>query len=90
LNNKNAVKKLQNCRANGPGRIPTELIKHGTEKLFEMLRDMFEKCINGGNTPDDWKIAYVTPIYKKGKRNNCNNYRGISVTVHSVKLMGML
>lgn len=32
-----------------------------------MLRDMFEKCINEGNIPHDWKTAYVTPIYKRGK-----------------------
>jgi hypothetical protein len=43
------------------------LIKHGTEKLFETLCDMFEKCINGGNIPDNWKIAYLTPVYKNAK-----------------------
>lgn len=30
------------------------------------------------NIPDDSKIVYVTPIYMKGKRNDCSNYRGTS------------
>jgi hypothetical protein len=77
---KNAVKKLQNYRTSGPGRIPAVLIKHGTEKLFEM----FEKCINGG----DWKIACVTPIYKKGKRNVCSNYGDNSVISTFSKIHG--
>jgi hypothetical protein len=84
LRMKNAIKKLQNYRASGPGGKPAVLIKYGTDKLFEMLREMFEKCINGG----DWKIACVTPIYKKGKRNVCSNYGDISVISTFSKIRG--
>lgn len=27
--------------------------------------------------PIDWKMGIMCPIYKKGDRNKCNNYRGI-------------
>ena len=25
--------------------------------------------------PEDWKIGYITPIYKKGNKTKVNNYR---------------
>ncbi len=30
--------------------------------------------------PEDWRKAIIVPLYKgKGKREECNNYRGISL-----------
>ena len=29
--------------------------------------------------PDVWKIACVTPLFKKGEPSDCNNYRPISL-----------
>ena len=36
---------------------------------------MDEGCI-----PQDWKMAYISPIFKKGSRNNTDNYRPIGLT----------
>ena len=32
-----------------------------------------------GVAPGDWKNAVITPVYKKGSRLDCLNYRGISL-----------
>jgi hypothetical protein len=29
--------------------------------------------------PDRWKVSYVTPIFKKGRRNNVEDYRGVAI-----------
>jgi hypothetical protein len=29
--------------------------------------------------PDRWKVSYVTPIFKKGRHNNVEDYRGMAI-----------
>jgi sorting nexin-29 len=41
--------------------------------------DFLTICWIYGHIPEEWRIAVVVPIYKKGDRKNCNNYRGISL-----------
>ena len=41
-----------------------------------------------GNVPDDFKLALVTPIYKKSRSiDDCGNYRPISVANHLAKVL---
>ena len=41
---------------------------------------LFNECLETKEIPSDWKIALVTPLYKKsGSFDDLNNYRGISV-----------
>ena len=40
---------------------------------------IFGKSIETGIFPDEWKLASVIPIFRKGKRDDPNNYRQISV-----------
>ena len=75
-----AVRELKNNKAPGPGNIPAELIKCGTCKLFQRLRDLMQDCLAGGKVPIEWKESWVSPIYKKkGRKDKCDNYRGLSV-----------
>ena len=40
-----------------------------------------------GKLPNDWKRAFVAPIFKKGSRTNPSNYRPISLTCICCKLL---
>ena len=46
--------------------------------------------MESGILPLSWKQANVVPIFKKGKRNDPNNYRPVSLTSSSCKLLETL
>ena len=50
---------------------------------FEYLTVDFELNLTRprlGKVPDDWKVAHVTAIFKKGKQTSPGNYRPVSLT----------
>ena len=40
---------------------------------------MYNCCIQEGIYPDVLKIAQIIPVYKKGNKSSCTNYRPISL-----------
>ena len=48
---------------------------------------VFEKSWQPGEVPDDWKKGNVTPIFKKGRKDEPRNYQPISLTSVSGKIM---
>ncbi|XP_044751717.1 uncharacterized protein LOC123311711 [Coccinella septempunctata] len=83
-----AIKSLKNKKAAGPESLPAELLKSGTNKLIKHLQELLTRYVNGDKIPPCWKEAWITPIYKKEPRDNCENYRGISVTSTMSRLYG--
>lgn len=79
---------LKNGKAPGPGEIYGELIKYGGDKLTKHLQKLFQSCINGQEIPKEWKTTYLSTIFKKGDRSECDNYRGIAVTSTISRLYG--
>ena len=48
---------------------------------------IYEGSYNTGYIPCDWKSANTVPIYKKGSKNEVNNYRPVSLTSVVCKVM---
>ena len=44
------------------------------------LSIIFTKSMSSGVVPEDWRVANVTAIYKKGQKSSQSNYHPISLT----------
>jgi hypothetical protein len=62
-------------------------VNKGTADHFEELCicsrkttiSSFNKSMAMSVFPDRWKVSYVTPIFKKGRCNNAEDYRGVAI-----------
>ena len=63
------IKLLQNLdvhKASGPDEISTRLLKETAEVTAPVLKLIFEKSLNTGEVPYDWRVANVVPITRTG------------------------
>ena len=77
---KHGIRKLKNGKKEGPDLILNEFIKTGTTTLTLTLVKLFNRILQSGKFPKLWNHSLISSIYKSGDPNDCNNYRGISVT----------
>jgi hypothetical protein len=68
--------------------VPAELLKPLTLNLFELLRIIFERCLNGDEIPKFWKILHISIIHNEGKKSKYGNYRGITLLDNFSRLQG--
>ena len=86
----NIIKTLENIKVNktpGPDRIAPRILKETKHQIWKPLSIIFEKSLNSGKVPRDWKLANITPIEKKGNKSLPCNYRPISLTSIVCKIM---
>ena len=58
--------------------IPIVLVKKAAYIIAPYLESLINYYISAGNFPDILKVGKITPVYKKGNRENIENYRPIS------------
>ena len=63
------------------------LLKATARESAEILQVIFQRSIDEGVLPEDWKKALITPVYKKASRSDPANYRPVSLTCISCKLL---
>ena len=71
--------KMKTSHGSGCDGIASSFIKFALPLISGSLCDLFNLSLSSGKFPTDWKIARVAPIYKSGARDDCSNYRPISV-----------
>ena len=81
------LKNIKPNKATGPDGIPGKLLKICSHQLAEVFQLLFQASLDQGLVPKDWKKANVVPLYKKGNKNLAENYRPISLTSISCKLL---
>ncbi|PKU39506.1 hypothetical protein llap_10188 [Limosa lapponica baueri] len=58
-----------------------------TQEIAEPLFIIYQQSWQTGEVPPDWRLANVTPIHKKGRKDDPGNYRPVSLTLVPGKVM---
>ena len=74
-----AISQLKQNRSGGPDGFLNEFFIHGATELLPYLLELFNKILIVGYFPEVWSEGYIVPIHKKGKLDDVNNFRGITL-----------
>jgi hypothetical protein len=80
------IEKLKRYKSPGTDHIPTKLIKARGRTIFSEVHKLINSIRNKDKLPEQWKESIV-PIYKKGDKTDCSNYRGISLLSTTYKIL---
>ena len=69
------INELENGKASD---IPIKLIKRSNHVISSILSVYFNILMSEGTFPDELKVGKITPIYKKGVKEDLENYRPVS------------
>ena len=82
-----ALRRIKTGKALGPDGIPSEVWVSLGDSGADWLTKFFNKILQEKRMPDEWRKSIVVPFYKnKGDIQSCNNYRGIKLMSHTLKL----
>lgn len=79
------LKNSKNSLTTGADGIPSFLLRDCAIVLSTPLHHIFNLILRKSIFPDVWKIAHVTPIFKKDEINDVRNYRPISILSNLAK-----
>ena len=84
---KGLIGELDTTKASGPDNIHSRILKEGVESISIALDKLYTRSLEYGEIPDDWKRANVVPIFKKGSKEDPNNFRPVSLTPVVCKIL---
>jgi len=82
-----AIEKLKSHKSPGIDQILAELIKAGDKTIHCEIQKLIISISNKEELPEEWKESIIVPIYKKGDKTDCSNYRGISLLPTTYKIL---
>ncbi|KFO83410.1 hypothetical protein N320_02345, partial [Buceros rhinoceros silvestris] len=71
----------------GPDGIHPRILRELDEVLTKPLSIIYQQSWLTRKVPVDWRETNVTPIYKKGQKEDPGNYRPVSLTLVPEKVM---
>ncbi|KAI8495249.1 hypothetical protein Bbelb_272350 [Branchiostoma belcheri] len=81
------LKNLNPNKSPGPDNIHPRILKEIAEVLETPLQIIFTKSLKEGKLPREWKIGHITPIFRKGSKKSPSNYRPVSLTSVTGKVL---
>ena len=84
------INNLKVNKASGSDGISPELIRYGGRTLKQRLYKLISKIWDEERVPDQWNEGIIYPIFKRGDRLNCDNYRPIMLLNIAYKIFAII
>lgn len=81
------LRKLEDKKSAGPDGLPNAFLKRFAAQVSLFPTRIFQVLLLLGDVPENWRVARVVPILKKGDKLTISNYRPISITSSCCKLL---
>jgi len=80
------LRELKKRKAPGENGIENEAWRLMPKEIGEVMARLFKKIWKEGGIPEDWNRGVISPIYKKGKKEEVRNYRGVTLMGTAYKI----
>ena len=75
------LRQIRVDKSPGPDRVFPQTLKETGVEIAGALAEIFKMSISTGQVLEDWRIAHVVPLFKKGLKSKPGNYRPVSLTL---------
>ena len=82
-----ALKKMPKGKSPGIDEVSADMIKAAGVQGIQWLHRVLNAVWKENKIPADWSKGIIIPLFKKGNRRKCNNYRGITLLSHGLKIL---
>jgi len=81
------IEELKSHKSPGIDQIPAELFQAECKTFGCEIHKLIISIWNEEKLHEDWKESIILPIYKKGDKTDCSNYKDISILPTTCKML---
>ena len=81
-----AINSFKNNKSTSFDLVSNEMLKSSLPILLDPIYVLFTTMVENSLYASAWKLDILSPVHKKGLKDDPNNYRGIAVSSHFGKL----
>lgn len=84
------IKNMNEHKTSSPDGIPSLFYKRTINEISIPLTLLFNLSLQSKTYPSEWKLSFISPIYKNGEKSDVKNYRPVSIISAASKIFEKL